>query len=200
MVHSRSVQSERAHDAFDDFREITQSLMGLDAEGQVPFLKYELLQALERATELQGRSQDLEHQLEELQNRIEADRPAAVAGRTASELAAVKARYEERLETVEGAYRAMKRRCVTLEEWCRSLLVTIEQAACREGAGDVAIAEPPLAWASPNGEPASRDEPIVIDERELVLELEAEAAQHDESRPGGYSSGGVAPTEPMEAP
>lgn len=125
MMHSQSAESEPPHAAFDDFRRITRNLGGLDAEGQVPFLKYELLQALERATEWQGRSGDLERQVEELLKKIEADAPPMVAARAAGEMAAVKARYEERLQMVEGAYQAMKRRCGTLEEWCRSLLQTI---------------------------------------------------------------------------
>ncbi|HXX38512.1 MAG TPA: hypothetical protein VEP50_10270 [bacterium] len=62
-------QSHSLHAAFGHFREITRSLRDLDADGHVPFLKYELLQALERANQFQERGSDLQRQLQRLRAR-----------------------------------------------------------------------------------------------------------------------------------
>lgn len=138
------------HAAFYDFREATQGLTELPEDEQVLILKYELFQALERAVDFQDRSRDVERQLEQAKAEAgaRADEHRAFATHAARELVSVKVAYEEQLNTVHDAYLAMKRRCATLDEICRSLLLTIERAACPDGSSDLPVAARESACAS----------------------------------------------------
>ncbi len=102
-------------------------------------LKIELLHALERASHSERRSHILERELERLRARGpvgsgpphvgDLERELAEARR---ELARSKARGQERLRAMQLEVLSMEVQCATLDEVCRSLLLTIERAACSE--------------------------------------------------------------------
>lgn len=94
----------------------------------LPFLRYELLQALKRASEVRERGRELERDLEAVRARGDAEGELSFAvGRRGD--TSLKDAYAGRLRIAEAAYSAMKRRCAVLEERCESLLATIERAA-----------------------------------------------------------------------
>jgi hypothetical protein len=89
----------------------------------IRMLQRELLQALECAGRLQRRAHAAERELRQARR----------------ELASAKADGREQLHTMRLERLATEARCWALDEVCRALLLTIEQAACAE------LAESPLA-------------------------------------------------------
>ncbi len=93
------------------------------AESQILMLQNDLVRALECAGRLQRRAHAAERELRHARR----------------ELAHTKADSRERLHAARVELLAMEARCWALDEVCRALLLTIEQAACSE------VDEPPLA-------------------------------------------------------
>ena len=127
------------HAAYFQFRDVLRSVTPLPEAHQILVLKIELLHALERASHSQRRSHILERELERLRARGplgsgpphvgDLVRELAEARR---ELARSKAVGQERLRAMQLEVLSMEVQCATLDEVCRSLLLTIERAACSE--------------------------------------------------------------------
>jgi hypothetical protein len=127
--------------AFLQFREVLHAVAPLSDAHQILALKIELLHALERANRSQRRSRVLELDLDRLRSRTairrqephlhhaELERQLAEVRR---ELAKSKADGQEQLRAMRLEVLAMELQCETLDEVCRSLLLTIERAACSE--------------------------------------------------------------------
>ena len=127
--------------AFFQFREITRPIGQCSAEHQILTLKIELLHALERANDVQGRSCVVQLEFDRLRAdaviryQEQETRHAELQRRlidTRRELARSKADAEEQLRAVRLEVLEREFQCQTLDEICRSLLLTIEQAACLE--------------------------------------------------------------------
>ena len=129
------------HAAFLQFREVLHAAAPLSDAHQVLILEIELLHALERANCSQRRSRVLELELDRVRS------PTAVRGRephvphaalerqlaeVRRELARSKADSQEQLRAMRLEVLAMELQCEALDEVCRSLLLTIERAACSE--------------------------------------------------------------------
>lgn len=124
--------------AFLEFCEVTRSLDERSGGQQVLTLKHALLRALERAADLADRSRALEGELERVRTdtlertrehqafSVELHRQLTDAAR---DLATTKADGQEQLCALRLEVLAMEDQCQTLDEICRSLLLTIEQAA-----------------------------------------------------------------------
>jgi hypothetical protein len=97
------------HDVSFQFCEVLRSVAALPDADQILELKMELLYALERASHAQRRCLALER-----------------------DLAHSKADAQEEFRALRLEVLAMVDQRETLDEVCRSLLVTIEQAACSE--------------------------------------------------------------------
>jgi hypothetical protein len=131
------------HAAFFEFREATKSLSELSEAQQVMTLKFELFHALERATDAQNRTRALEVELAELKTEtslrsqehqaFSAELHRQLAQRT-HELASTKADSQQQLRALRLEILSMETQCQSLDEICRSLLLTIEHAACPETA------------------------------------------------------------------
>ena len=104
-------------------REIPHAASPRAAQNQILMLQRELVHALERAAKLRRWAQSAEHQLRQARR----------------ELAQSKADGRERLRVMRIELLASEARCWALEEVCRALVLTIEQAACSE------LGEPSLA-------------------------------------------------------
>jgi hypothetical protein len=127
------------HAPFFRFLEITSALADLTPTQQVVLLKGELLHALERDGEGQTRCRALASELDRLKfysatrNReheivcIELRRRLEQA---TGELASFQAEGERQVRTLRLEILAMEQQYQTLDEICRSLLLTIERAAC----------------------------------------------------------------------
>jgi len=126
------------HAPLADFRRITRRLGDLPAGEQTLLLELELFRALTRAAAAEDRTRDLEQKLDEdwsaMDSLARQVRDLAGAGR---ELGSVKSAYERELRTLQEAYAAVKERCTALEEYCRSLLLTIERAIFTGDAADL---------------------------------------------------------------
>ncbi len=125
--------------AFLEFHELTKSLGELSEAHQVMALKRSLLHALERAVHLQDRADTLEGWLD----RVKADSAARAREHQAfsvelhrqlteasRELATSKAEGQQQLRALRLEVLSMEDQCHALDEICRALLLTIEQAAC----------------------------------------------------------------------
>ena len=141
------------HAAFFQFREITRPIGQCSAEHQILTLKIELLHALERANDVQGRSCVVQLELDRLRAdaviryQEQETRHAELQRRlidTRRELARSKADGEEQLCALRLEILEREAQCQTLDEICRSLLLTIEQAACLE-LGPAAPTDPAAA-------------------------------------------------------
>jgi len=139
------------HAAFFEFREVTKDLGELSEAQVVMTLKFELFHALERAHEHQNCSRSLQAELAELRaeasmrNREQQAFSAELHRQlteSARELAMVRADGQEQLRALRLEVLSMERQCQTLDEICRSLLVTIEQAACPDLAARAATERP----------------------------------------------------------
>jgi hypothetical protein len=127
------------HAAFFEFREATKDLGELSETQQIMTLKFELFHALERAQDHQNRTRSLQAELDELraeasmrnreQQAFSAELHRQLTERS-RELASVKADGQEQLHALRLEVLCMDRQCQALDQICRSLLVTIEQAAC----------------------------------------------------------------------
>ena len=93
------------------------------ADSQILMLQRDLLRALECGGRLQRRAHAAERELRHARR----------------ELARAKTDSRERLHAARVELLAMEARCWALDEVCRALPLTIEQAACSE------VDEPPLA-------------------------------------------------------
>jgi hypothetical protein len=130
--------------AFLEFHELTRSLGDLSEAHQVMALKRSLLHALERAVQFQDRADMLEGEIDRLKAETSArarehqafsaelHRQLTEASR---ELATTKAEGQEQLRSLRLEVLSMEDQCHALDEICRSLLLTIEQAACSSGDG-----------------------------------------------------------------
>jgi hypothetical protein len=128
--------------AFLEFHELTKSLGELSEAHQVMALKRSLLHALERAVHLQGRADTFEGEIDRLKAdngararqhqafSVELHRQLTEASR---ELATTRAEGREQLRALRLEVLSMEDQCHELDEICRSLLLTIEQAACSSG-------------------------------------------------------------------
>jgi hypothetical protein len=116
------------------FQKATEGLTEHSAASQVIALRYALYDALRRAAALEERSQDLEHQLDEERGEAEvrAREHQAMAAKSLCDLVAVRKECEQRLGALERIHAALERQCTMLEETCRVLFLTLEQAACAE--------------------------------------------------------------------
>jgi hypothetical protein len=142
------------HDAFFQFCEVTRSLAKLSEAEQVRLLKFELLHALERASHCQSRSRALEIELSRSKKQTAIRTQAQHAHSTelcqrlmvaTRELATTKTGSQQQLQAMRLEILSMENQCQTLDELCRALLLTIEQAACPE----LAVTAP----TEPAGEP-----------------------------------------------
>ena len=124
--------------AFTDFHQIIQSLAGLTERQQVTTLKFELFQAIERANDFRDQCADFEQRAAELtaetaartqEHNAFAARLNAELVQATRELAGARNEQEKRLRTLRLDLVAAETHCDALDEMCRSLLVTIEQAA-----------------------------------------------------------------------
>ncbi len=93
------------------------------AEDQILMLQKDLVRAMQCAGRLRRRARAAERELRHARR----------------ELARTKAESRERLHAARVELLAMEARCWALDEVCRALLLTIEQAACSQ------VDEPPLA-------------------------------------------------------
>jgi hypothetical protein len=128
--------------AFLEFHELTKSLGDLSETHQVMALKRSLLHALEHAIHLRDRTDTLEGELDRLKVEtsararehqafsVELHRQLTEASR---ELATTKAEGQEQLRALRLEVLAMEDQCHALDEICRALLLTIEQAGCSSG-------------------------------------------------------------------
>jgi hypothetical protein len=123
------------HAAFLHFRDVLRSVAPLPEGHQIPVLEIELLHALGRASESERRSRVLQRELE----RLRTDGPHAChadlehqLAEARRELARSKADGQAQLRAMRLEVLSMEADCLALDEVCRSLLVTIEQAACSE--------------------------------------------------------------------
>jgi hypothetical protein len=131
------------HDAFFEFREVTNSLSDISEAQAILTLKYELLHALERANDYQQRERTLRAQLDTLQaeTTMRAREQQAFSAQihhqlteATREIASAKADREQQVCAMRSEVLAMENRCEVLDEICHSLLLTIERAACLETA------------------------------------------------------------------
>jgi len=127
------------HAAFLEFREVVHAAAPLSETHQILVLQIALLHALERANRSQHRSRVLELELDRLRTAIRHEEPhlhhAELERQLAEvrrELAKSKADGQERLRAMRLEVLAMELQCEELDEVCRSLLLTIERAACPE--------------------------------------------------------------------
>ena len=125
------------HAAFFEFREATKSLAELSEAQAIMILKFELFHALERAHAQQRRSRTLEAETDRLRAEIRArsqEHQALSADlyrqltQKSRELQAARADSEQ-LRAMRLEILSMETQCQTLDDICRSLLLTIEQAA-----------------------------------------------------------------------
>jgi truncated hemoglobin YjbI len=130
-------QSPSFHDVFAHFRSVTNGLGELPADSQILLLELELFQALRRAADADDRNRHLERKLDEARGAIElyAEQHRERSARAARDRESIKDAYERELRLLQEAYAAVKERCRALDDVCRSLLLTIERAACAEPAG-----------------------------------------------------------------
>lgn len=129
------------HHALFQFRDVLRALAPLSDAHQVLLLKAELLHALERADRAQRQHRVLELDLYRLRTRTAArhqefDVHRAELERQLSELqrelAHSQAHGQEQLHAMRLEVLATEAQCAALDEVCRSLLLTIDQAACSE--------------------------------------------------------------------
>jgi hypothetical protein len=135
------------HAAFFEFRQVTKSLADLSDAQAILTLKFELIHALERAHDQQSRSRSLQAEVDRLQSEIGARSQehqafAADLNRRLTlkdrELRAARVDSEQ-LRAMRLEILSMETQCQTLDDICRSLLLTIEHAA---GAPDIAQTAP----------------------------------------------------------
>jgi hypothetical protein len=133
------------HAAFFQFREITQSLTELSEAQQILRLKFELLRALERASDGQSRSRALEARIAELkaETQVRTQEHQAFAAEhhrqlreATRELARTQEEGAQKLTTMRMEILSIESQCEVLDDICRSLLRTIEEAASPELAAD----------------------------------------------------------------
>ncbi len=111
------------HAPCSPFREALQAVAPIAEAHQIFVLQRELHQALERAARLERHGRGVERKL------IKARR----------ELARTKAKGRRKLRAMRLEVLAVDAQCRALDEVCRALLLTIEEAACCE------LAEPPAS-------------------------------------------------------
>src|SRR5260221_10634546 len=125
------------HAALFAFREVTKSRVDHSEAQQVLILKFELLHALERANYFQDRSRALQGELAELKTEtsMRAREHQAYAARMnrqltdgAREQARTQADAQQQIRAMRLEILSMDNQCQALDEICRSLLLTIEQA------------------------------------------------------------------------
>ena len=142
------------HDAFFKFCEVTRSLAKLSEAEQARLLKFELFHALERASHFQSRSRALEIELNRIKKQTGIRSQAQHAHCTelcqrlkgaTRELANTRADSQRQLQAMRLEILSMENQCQALDELCRALVLTIEQAACPE----LAVTAP----TEPAGEP-----------------------------------------------
>ncbi|HEV3189335.1 MAG TPA: hypothetical protein VGY54_02500 [Polyangiaceae bacterium] len=138
------------HPAFSDFHQVINSLEGLSERQQITTLKFELFHALQRANDYQSCCSELEQRIAELRSESaervqqeDAIRRNAELVDASSELARVKSDHAKRLWAIRLELVTAQSHCDALEEMCRSLLLTVEQAA-----RSVAEADAPRTGAS----------------------------------------------------
>ncbi|MGD0680271.1 MAG: hypothetical protein ABSC94_33250 [Polyangiaceae bacterium] len=134
-----------SHVASSDFRQVIQSLVGLPDHQQIATLKAEFFRAQERANLFRAQYLKLQQSVADLQwERAErgqehsafAARLNAELVKLTSELSSVRAEHEKRLRVAHLERAALELRCEALDEICRALLLTIEQAATAAAEGD----------------------------------------------------------------
>jgi hypothetical protein len=134
------------HAAFFQFREVTSSLVKLPEAQQVLILKFELLHALERAHDFHGRVRARQGELANLkaETRLRTQEHQAACAQlnlelddAARQLVRTRAESQQQIRAMRLEILSMENQCQALDEICRSLLLTIEQAACPELAQSV---------------------------------------------------------------
>jgi hypothetical protein len=133
------MHSHRA--AFSPFREVTRSLRTLSEAQQFLRLEFELLHALERASDVQSRSRALEVERHRRKAQTpmrgqQAEVPCAELDRrrtdTPRPLVRSKSDAKEQLSAMRLEVLAMQIQCEALDEVCGALLITMERAARTE--------------------------------------------------------------------
>ena len=131
--------------AFFDFHHIVHALAGLSERQQVTSLKFELFVALQRAGDFRAHGLELERTIAELRTeRAIRDREHAAltsqlraeCARTARELERLVNDREKRVRILRLELVAAELLCEALEETCRALVITLEQAARTAGGDD----------------------------------------------------------------
>jgi len=126
------------HAAFLEYRVATSLLTELPANQQVLRLKWELLHALQRASDAQSRTHALELDIDRLKAETAARSREHQAFSAqlhreltdkARELSRAHADSKEKLDAAECEVAAMHAKCEALDELCKALLLTVEQAA-----------------------------------------------------------------------
>ena len=109
-------------------------LRELSADSQILVLEFELFQAMKRAVDADDRCGRLERKLSNAraQTDVYIERVRELSVRAAGNRASIKSFYEKELRVLQEAYAAVKQRCRDLDDLCRSLLLTIDKAACED--------------------------------------------------------------------
>lgn len=127
-----------SHPAFSEFRTLTESLAALPESRRLLSLEYELFRALDRAYDAQERALALEIRLGDLEaaSKARGEEHAAALCQLGAELdqavrehVRAQSGHERQLTRVRLALAAAEAQRDSLEELCRSLVRTLEQAA-----------------------------------------------------------------------
>jgi hypothetical protein len=127
-------QSQSFDEVFADFQKAMHGLRELSADSQILVLEFELFQAMKRAVDADDRCGRLERKLSNAraQTDVYIERVRELSVRAAGNRASIKSFYEKELRVLQEAYAAVKQRCRDLDDLCRSLLLTIDRAACED--------------------------------------------------------------------
>jgi hypothetical protein len=126
--------SHDLRDMFAEFRNVTEGLRDLSAGSRILALEFELFQAMKRAVDADDRCGWLLRKLDEARIRADvyAQRVRELSERAVRDRASIQAAYDRELRLLQEAYAAVKQRCRALDDLCRSLLLTLERAACED--------------------------------------------------------------------
>jgi hypothetical protein len=127
-------QSQSFDEVFAAFQKAMHGLRELSTDSQILVLEFELFQAMKRAADADDRCGRLERKLSNAraQTDVYIERVRELSVRAAGDRASIKSFYEKELRVLQEAYAAVKQRCRDLDDLCRSLLLTIDRAACED--------------------------------------------------------------------
>jgi hypothetical protein len=127
--------------AFFDFCEATKDLATQPEGQQIHTLKRELFHALERATDQQTRSRDLELRLERLSAEMaeRAREHQSYAVQATQELATARAIHHREVEDLRTEIRSLQDQQTSLHNYCESLLETMRRGVYEAAADDADV-------------------------------------------------------------